>query len=248
MRVVVCSGKGGVGKTTISLAIAKALSKRFKVGLLDCDVTGANTHLQVDLIEDFRVESGTLYPARAKVDGSEIEYVSIALVSESYVKWSGETVGEFINQVMNSTNWSADFIIMDAPPGTHEDTIKAIEVSDVVIFVTIPTEFAKMDLERIMDLVRDMGKPVAGVIVNFTKARCPDCGAEFRLFDCDLNPEVPVIQEIPFGNIEIDAENLLKHLHNPVKLKKKSRKIKRGMVKFLLKAIGGVDNVTEGDS
>jgi len=173
MKIAVVSGKGGVGKTTLSLRIAEALASKYSVALFDADITGSNTHLMLSIEKDIRVVGDKLIPAIARINGRKVEYVSISLVSDNYIRWEGNVVDDFISQVMNSTEWSAEHIIIDCPPGTHEDTIRSIELADVVVFVTIPAKFAKLDLERTIDLVRDIGKPVAGVFVNFSKVVCP---------------------------------------------------------------------------
>jgi len=239
MKIAVVSGKGGVGKTTLSLRIAEALASKYSVALFDADITGSNTHLMLSIEKDIRVVGDKLIPAIARINGRKVEYVSISLVSDNYIRWEGNVVDDFISQVMNSTEWSAEHIIIDCPPGTHEDTIRSIELADVVVFVTIPAKFAKLDLERTIDLVRDIGKPVAGVFVNFSKVVCPICGHEFRIFDSEVKYDVPVIQEIPVGNTTIDLDRFEKHLNNPVKLQKRSikRKVKRSAVKMFLRAM-----------
>jgi len=235
-KIAVVSGKGGVGKTTISLAMSKALAEKYKVGLFDADITGANTHLNLNILRDFDIKGDKILPAIAELDGKKIEYMSIALLSDTYVKWKGDSVGDFIQQVMEKTDWNCEYLIIDAPPGTHSDTIKAIEISDVVVFVTIPTQFAYSDFEKALKLVKDMKKPVAGVFLNFSSVKCPICGNTFKLFSNSFSYNIPVIQEIPFGDVKIDLDKLLKHLNTPIVLMSK-HSLKRELVKLFLRGI-----------
>jgi len=239
MKVAVVSGKGGVGKTTITLAMAETLARRYKVGIFDADVTGANTHLQLKIIKDFEIIGETIYPAIAELNGHKIEYMSIALVSDSYVLWKGDSVGDFVSQIMEKTKWSCDYVIIDAPPGTHADMLKAVECSDVVVLVTIPAKFAELDAVRTIELVREIGKPIAGMFINFTHVVCPHCGKEIKLFDYGIDLPIPVIDKIRFGSVSIDLDKLVYHLNNPVMLKPRGEKLsvkaKRELVKLILK-------------
>lgn len=235
-KIAIVSGKGGVGKTTISLAMAKALAERYRVGLFDADITGANTHLNLNIIKDFNIKGGKIEPAIAELDGKKVEYMSIALISDTYVRWKGDSVGDYIQQVMDRIEWNCNYLIIDAPPGTHSDTIKAIEVSDVVVFVTIPTQFAYSDFEKVLKLVKDMEKPIAGVFLNFSTVKCPACSYTFKLFSQTFSYSIPIIQEIPFGEVKIDLDNLLRHLNSPVVFERKPS-LKRELVKLFLRTI-----------
>lgn len=239
LKIAVASGKGGTGKTTIALEMARVLAEKYSVGLFDADVTGANTHLRLRIKRDLDVKGSTIYPAIAEIDGDGkgIEYLSISLISDSYVRWGGDSVGDFISQLIGKTNWTCNYLVVDAPPGTHQDTVKAIEASDVVVFVTIPSKFAYDDLEKSIELVRDIGKPIAGVFLNFTHVNCP-CGNTIKLFDEPYRFDLPIIQKIPFGDVRIDLDRLMYCLNNPVKKvggEQKLRRVRREFVKMLLR-------------
>lgn len=241
MKVVaVCSGKGGVGKTTVSLAIAKSLASDYNVGFFDGDQTGANAHLAVKLKKDMEVSGDLIIPAIAEIDGRVIQFLSIALISESYVRWSDSTVSDFVDAAILKTDWDCDYLILDTAPGSHIENIKALEYADCVILVTIPSRFAESDLLRTIDLIRDMNKPIAGLIVNLSYIKCPECGKEIRPFDYKPSINVPVIQELPFGDFDIDKEKLLKAIENPVILPKSkvSSKIKRKALYVILRTLG----------
>jgi len=248
--VAFLSGKGGTGKTTITVSVARALAMRgYKVGVLDADSTGANAHKLLPVEEpystfDVRGEPPTIKPAVAKFkDAEPIQFVGMALVSESYVHWSGESHGEFVSQIVQRTHWGdLDYLLIDSPPGTHSDATQAINWSDVVVIVTIPGKLANLDAQRTLNLVSSMGKPVAGVFVNFDLAICPKCGERFRLFEGRDDLGVPLIQRVPWTQSEwpdIDVESLLQHLQDPVWLeRRKKSRVKRTIFEAVIRRIG----------
>ena len=250
MKVIsILSGKGGVGKTSVALAITRALARKFegRVGLLDADVTGSNTHLQLKIVKDIDFRGNRIIPSIAEINGARFQYISIALISESYVKWKGETLADFIEEVFKNTEWNCDFLVIDSPPGLHDENIEILKRTDVVIFVTIPAKFAELDLKRTVDLVRDMEKPVAGVYLNFAYLRCPICGNFMQPFNHPPALNIPVIQEIPFGEISIDVERLLERVNNPVKLPKpKLSVIKRKALYLVLRGLGKLEKLGIG--
>jgi len=244
--IATISGKGGTGKTTISVAIARALADKYKVGLFDVDIGGANAHRLLDIKQSYDVKKGgtdvKIKPAVAEVDGRQIQFISIALVSESYVGWKPGEYGDFVKQLFNSTDWNVDYLIIDAPPGTHEEIVTALKFVDVAVLVTIPTELAHLDAKRTLELLCDLEIPVAGQFVNFAYAICPKCGTKIELFEhIDGVEGIPVIQRVPFckGLPEINVDALLHAINNPIKVKMRRPKgIKRALLKMLLRRMG----------
>jgi len=241
-RISVLSGKGGVGKTTVTIALAQSLAKRYKVGLFDADLSASNLHLLLDIKEDYDVMRDRIEPALATIEGKEMEFMSLSLVSESYCDWSGEKHGEFVSQVLEGTDFCSDYVIEDLPPGWHEDTAKAVELTDVSILVVLPGKLGRLDLDRTIELLREKRTPIAGAFINFSKHVCPNCGKESKLFGDEPNLEIPIIQRIPYlQNLlpEIDLDRLLTHLENPVTLEpRKGSPLKRKLTEMFLRKIG----------
>ncbi len=248
-RVAFMGGKGGVGKTTVAVSAAKALSGAgYGVSLADFDVTGANAHLFLDILQDYEVAGERIIPARAKIDGRPVRFLSLALVSDSFVGFKDEIPGKFVEQVTLQTDWGdSDYLVIDAPPGTHGDARKIAELADVVVLVAIGGKLGALDLRRTVEMLRGHRKPIAGAYVNFSKYTC-ECGRSVPLFG-EPELEVPVIEEIPFlGRSpkegrpplpELDAGRLVHHLSNPVVLPERPKRTLKGrLVEALLRTVG----------
>jgi len=243
--ISVVAGKGGVGKTTMSIATVKALGKKYKVGLLDADITGANTHKFLEIVENFDFKGGSkemkITPSKAKLDGIDIEFMSIALLSETFVHWNPGEHGDFIKQIIEQTEWDVDYLIIDAPPGTHDELIESLNFSDVVILVTIPSELSHMDAKRTIELLAYMEKPIAGQIVNMSHSICPKCGEKIEIFKGNKGLDgIPVIEEVPImdGVPELDIDKLEKHINKPITIKVDKKSLKMFFLKMVLKRLG----------
>jgi len=244
--IATVSGKGGTGKTTVSVAMARALAERYKVGLFDIDISGANSHRLLNIVKSYDVVKGEddmrIIPAVAEVDGRQIQFMSIALVSESYLGWKPGEYSDFVEQLFNSVKWDVDFLILDAPPGTHEELITALKYVDVAVLVVIPAQLAHLDARRTLELLSDLEVPVAGQYINFAHAVCPQCGTKIQLFDnIDGIEGIPIIERIPFvrGLPNLDVNKLLTAVNNPIKVDmKRPSKVKRALLKMLLRRFG----------
>ena len=138
--------------------------------------------------------------------------------------------------------WNVDYLIIDSPPGFHDEITEALKYTDVVVLVTLPSELSYLDAKRTAQLLADLEVPVAGQIVNFSYAVCPKCGERIELFKGKKGLDgIPVIQETPFveGLPNIDVDKLLKAIENPIKLKPTMDKsVKRNLLKIFLKGFG----------
>ncbi|RLG21466.1 ATP-binding protein [Candidatus Micrarchaeota archaeon] len=171
--ILVMSNKGGVGKTTIAVNLAVALSKRKRVGLLDADIHGPNVPKMLGL-----------EGKRLKVDGdkiSPIQYnenlfvVSVAFLlkdEKDAVIWRGPLKSKLIQQFVQDIKWpELDFLIVDLPPGTGDETITVMQLlkeNAASIIVSTPQEVSLLDVKKALNMCRSFGIEVIGVIENMS--------------------------------------------------------------------------------
>ncbi len=183
--IAVASGKGGVGKTTVSVNLAVALAQAgASVGLLDADITGPNIPLMLG------VEGAPRASANDKIAPLErhgVKVISIAFfVSEGQpIIWRGPLVGGAIQQFLRDVDWGElDYLVIDLPPGTSDAQLtlaQAVPISGAVL-VTTPQEVSLSDVGKALAMFRRMSVPVIGVVENMTAFVCPQCGEETEIF------------------------------------------------------------------
>ena len=169
--IAICSAKGGVGKSTITAAIALSISKQYQVGILDADVYGPNQHMLFDIKDkpQFIKKNDDKYikPFLSK----NIEIMSMGLMTESdeAVAWRGPMLSSAVRQLSNSTKWSnLDFLFIDMPPGTGDTYLtifKELNLSNVIL-VTTPNKLSYADIKKTINLVNKFNVPIMGYIEN----------------------------------------------------------------------------------
>jgi Mrp family chromosome partitioning ATPase len=188
-KILVLSGKGGVGKSTVTVNTAYALkAKGYKVGILDIDLHGPSI-AKMTGIETARIEgdeSGLLKPLKTR-DGVDVISISPMLEkSDTPVIWRGPLKMKAIQEFFDSVNWSElDYLIIDSPPGTGDEPLTALQIIegiDGVIIVTTPQDIATSDVSRSISFVKAMNKRILGLVENMSYFICSKCGEKHFIF------------------------------------------------------------------
>ena len=194
MRVVtVASGKGGVGKSTVSLNLALALAERgHRVGLLDADLYGPDIPLMIGLTRQQRLGSWDLWRASGPVRLEPVERFGIRVMSAGFLlggdqalAFAAPLVQVVLHQLLTGVAWGElDELLVDLPPGTaglQQQLLRLARPSGAVIVVG-PQDVAHLDARKVLDLLRDVKVPVLGGVENFTDLACPHCGEPVEVF------------------------------------------------------------------
>jgi len=208
-RIVVFSGKGGVGKTTIAVNLAYALVNQGKtVGLLDADITGPNVPQMVGLKVAAQTEGGRIIPHEK--DG--VKFVSLASMIPPGIPiiWRGPLRSKAIDQLIGEVNWGdLDVLIADLPPGTGDEvlTITQRTAPQLAIVVTTPQEVSLIDARRAANMAKKMEVPKIGMVENMSGLICPHCGERIDLFGRGGGARITTELEVDFlGEVPIDPK------------------------------------------
>ncbi|KXA90349.1 hypothetical protein AKJ62_01095 [candidate division MSBL1 archaeon SCGC-AAA259D14] len=211
-KLVVMSGKGGVGKSTVAANLATGLSLRgYDVGLLDCDMHGPSIPQIVGISYDEK-PTGTdnsLNPISTDY-GLKVMSLGTLLPSEdSPVVWRGPLKMKTIQQFLGDVNWGKlDYLVFDLPPGTGDEPLSIAQLipdSDGAIIVTTPQEVALKTIRRSVNFAQKVELPVFGLIENMSGFVCPHCGEKIEIFHSGGGEELSNDLDIPFlGKIPLD--------------------------------------------
>ncbi len=211
-KFLVMSGKGGVGKTSVSVNLAMALADSgFKVGIMDVDVHGPDIPRMLGMA-DYMAESDgkKLAPLRWSENLLAISIEALMPDKDTPVIWRGPLKHSAITQFIRDVNWGdLDFLIIDAPPGTGDEPMSVAQtIPDAqAIIVTTPQEVALADVRKSINFCRRIKMPVFGLIENMSGFVCPHCGKAVNLFGEGGGKKTAEAFGIQFlGSIPFDPE------------------------------------------
>jgi Mrp family chromosome partitioning ATPase len=186
--IIVMSGKGGVGKSTVSSNLAQALSlKGYQTGLMDLDITGPN------IPKMFRIEDEKLYAKEDKLVPVSVP-PSLSIMSmgfllpdkDSAIMWRGPMKTSAIRQFIEDVEWGdLDYLIIDMPPGTGDEALSIVQLipkADGVVIVTTPQDVAVLDSRKSITFASQANLPIIGLVENMSGFVCPHCGELTEIF------------------------------------------------------------------
>jgi Mrp family chromosome partitioning ATPase len=210
-QILVLSGKGGVGKSTVAvnLAVSLALAGK-KVGLLDIDIHGPSIPKILNLEGKTVQAAGDVILPIAMAENLKVMSVGFLLRGSSdAVIWRGPMKHQMIKQFLKDVQWgNLDFLIVDSPPGTGDEPLSVVQLlenADGAIIVTTPQEVALSDVRKCITFCRNLNLPVLGVLENMSGFVCPKCGERTDIFKSGGGEIMAGQMHVPFlGRIPID--------------------------------------------
>ena len=215
-KIMVLSGKGGVGKSTVAVNLATALALAGKrVGILDVDIHGPSVPKLLHLDgRQISAHGDAMLPVNVSCGDGTLSVMSIGFLlheRDDAVIWRGPRKFGVIKQFLKDVEWGElDYLVVDAPPGTGDEPLavaQLIEKADGAVVVTTPQEVAVQDVRRCIVFCRQLELPVLGVVENMSGFTCPKCGELVRIFGAEGGRAMAEEMGVPFlGSIPIEPE------------------------------------------
>ncbi|NLI70178.1 MAG: Mrp/NBP35 family ATP-binding protein [Firmicutes bacterium] len=209
--VAVMSGKGGVGKSSLSALLAVSLAREgYRVGLLDADITGPSIPKLFGLDRQPAAVNGKISPPETELG---IKVISLNLLlprEDDPVIWRGPLIGGAVKQFWTDVLWGEiDYLVVDLPPGTGDAPLTVMQSLplDGMLIVTSPQDLAVMVVKKAIKMARMMKVPILGMVENMSGLICPHCGKPIELFGASQAEKVA--EEIGIrllGVIPLDPE------------------------------------------
>ena len=205
--IAVVSGKGGVGKSTVTSMLAVSMARKgYRVGVLDADITGPSVPTAFGVTECQGANEDGLYPALSR---GGIQVMSINLLLDNPadpVVWRGPVIAGAVKQFWTDVIWEdVDYLFVDMPPGTGDVPLTVFQSLPVdgIVIVTSPQDLVSMIVSKAVKMANMMHIPVLGFVENYAYLRCPDCGKKINVFgDSKLDQvatdfNLPVLARLP---------------------------------------------------
>ncbi len=210
-KIMVMSGKGGVGKSTVSINLAVGLSlQNFYLGLLDVDIHGPNVPKMLGLErgELQRRPDGTVGPVYYSPNLKFMSVEPLLPEKDSAVMWRGPMKMSAIRQFIYDIEWGKlDYLVIDAPPGTGDEQMTVAQtIPDAyAVVVTTPQEVALLDVRKSISFCKKVGMPIIGIVENMSGMICPHCGKAIDVFKRGGGERLSEETGIPFlGKVPVD--------------------------------------------
>ncbi len=213
-KILVMSGKGGVGKTTVTVSLAEALvDMGCTVGILDTDIHGPNVAKMLGCEDGILTsEDGqTMLPVEPR-EGLKVVSLAFAISEpDSPIIWRGGMKNTVIRQFLADVEWGAlDYLLIDSPPGTGDEQLtvcQSIMSLTGSIIVTTPQQVAILDARRSVGFSRKLGVAIIGVIENMSGLVCPHCGEELPVFGIGGGQKLCSEMHVPFlGRVPMEMD------------------------------------------
>ena len=204
--VGVMSGKGGVGKSSMSVLLAKELARQgFKVGIMDADITGPSIPRLMGLEKEKAYGTNDAIEPVIDKDGIKVMSLNFLMDDENQpVVWRGPIVGNAVRQFWSDVVWEElDYLLIDMPPGTGDVALTVLQNIPVngVVMVSTPQPMVSMIVSKAINMCKQVKVPVLGIIENMSFVECPDCGKRIEIFQHTEefleNNEVELWAELP---------------------------------------------------
>ena len=211
----VISGKGGVGKSTVTGIMATMLSKRgYKVGVLDADITGPSMprffgiNEKRSLIEPLDNEMVRFNPVETAGGIKVMSMNLVTPVEEEPLIWRGAVINGVLKQLYCETNWGElDYLLIDMPPGTGDIALTVMQEFpiDEIVIVSTPQDMVSMIVKKVVIMAQKIGIKIKGVVENMAYINCPDCDKKIRVFSKKSSEEnaeylgLPLLGELPIN-------------------------------------------------
>jgi len=209
--IAVMSGKGGVGKSLVASLAAVALTRcGYEMGILDADITGPSIPKMFGIVDRPGGSDTGILPVTSR-SGIEIMSINLLLPSEDdAVIWRGPLIGRAITQFWEEVLWGKlDYLIVDLPPGTADaplTVMQSLPISGVLIVFT-PQDLTAMVVRKAVNMARQMGKPILGVVENMSYLYVPEIDKKIELFGKSRGDEMAKAANAPLlGQLPIDPE------------------------------------------
>ncbi|MHA2006161.1 MAG: Mrp/NBP35 family ATP-binding protein [Promethearchaeota archaeon] len=214
-KIVVISGKGGVGKTTVAVNLAMSLaSVGLRVGILDVDITGPNVLKMLGVDPEVKpqvdVDAKKFHPINGPLNLKVMSMAFLTLTPDDPVIWRGPMKMSAVRQFLGDALWGElDYLICDLPPGTSDETLDILQLipDENVVVITTPQQVALMDARKTIKMSMVMQRSILGIIENQSGFNCPHCGEYIDLYPPGGAEKASTDFSIPFlGRIPFEVE------------------------------------------